>query len=87
MSRKSGVDNQVFSLNLGDLGSMSSALSEKNKYLYDEVCALKLTNVYHSFGRQAVLNCLNLSVKYGTIYGLVGHNGCGESLDSQFKII
>jgi NitT/TauT family transport system ATP-binding protein len=41
--------------------------------------ALKVSNVYHSFGQKKVLNNINLMVKAGQIVSLVGPSGCGKS--------
>lgn len=40
---------------------------------------LKITNLTKSFSDKTVLNELNLDIKAGTIFGLVGINGAGKS--------
>lgn len=40
---------------------------------------LKLDNVTKTFGTFKALDCLNLSVPKGAVYGLVGPNGAGKS--------
>ena len=40
---------------------------------------LRLTGVSKSFGRQPVLNGLDLSAYPGRVYGLLGLNGAGKS--------
>ena len=40
---------------------------------------LKIENLSKSFGTNRVLNGVNLQVKEGSIFGLVGINGAGKS--------
>lgn len=41
--------------------------------------AVSVQNLCKSYGGKQVLNNLNLSVKYGTVFGLLGANGAGKS--------
>lgn len=40
---------------------------------------LQTKNLYKSYGKQVVLNGLNISIPKGSIYGLVGKNGAGKT--------
>ena len=40
---------------------------------------LEISNLYKSYGKQVVLNGLDLCVPKGSIYGLVGKNGAGKT--------
>lgn len=40
---------------------------------------LEISNLYKSYGKQVVLDGLNLCVPKGAIYGLVGRNGAGKT--------
>ncbi len=40
---------------------------------------IEIKNVYHSFGEKIVLENVNLTIKEGSIMGLVGINGAGKS--------
>ena len=46
---------------------------DKNKYV------LSINGMSKSFGRNKVLNHINLNVRPGTIMGLMGENGAGKS--------
>ena len=46
---------------------------DKNKYI------LSIQGMSKSFGRNKVLNHINLNVKPGSIMGLMGENGAGKS--------
>ena len=52
---------------------------DKNKYI------LSIQGMSKSFGRNKVLNHINLNVKPGSIMGLMGENGAGKS--TLLKII
>ena len=52
---------------------------DKNKYI------LSIQGMSKSFGRNKVLNHINLNVKPGSIMGLMGENGAGKS--TLFKMI
>lgn len=41
--------------------------------------AIKTENLTKSYGTKAVLSDLNLSVKTGEVFGLLGHNGAGKT--------
>jgi NitT/TauT family transport system ATP-binding protein len=41
--------------------------------------ALKVSDLYHSFGNKKVLNNINLEIKAGQIVSMVGPSGCGKS--------
>ena len=41
--------------------------------------AISVQNLNKSYGRKQVLTNLNLSVKPGTVFGLLGANGAGKS--------
>lgn len=41
--------------------------------------ALQLSDVSKKFGRQTVLNHINMTIEQGDIYGLIGENGAGKS--------
>ena len=41
--------------------------------------AVSVQNLCKSYGEKQVLNNLNLSVKHGTVFGLLGANGAGKS--------
>lgn len=40
---------------------------------------LELRNVRKSFGKQVVLDDINLTIHQGDIYGLIGRNGAGKT--------
>ena len=40
---------------------------------------IKVQNLHKSFGDLKVLNDINLNIKKGSIFGLVGHSGAGKS--------
>ena len=62
-------DDTLLSLRKG-----SRAMTEdKNKYI------LSIQGMSKSFGRNKVLNHINLNVKPGSIMGLMGENGAGIS--------
>jgi ABC-type bacteriocin/lantibiotic exporter with double-glycine peptidase domain len=44
--------------------------------------AVKITNVMLSYGKQQVLNGINMKVPAKRIYGLLGPSGCGMSFVS-----
>ncbi|MEZ5405988.1 MAG: ABC transporter ATP-binding protein [Verrucomicrobiia bacterium] len=41
--------------------------------------AIEINHLSRSFGKNQALNNLNLSVKRGCVYGLLGHNGAGKT--------
>lgn len=41
--------------------------------------AVSVQNLFKSYGEKQVLKSLNLSVKHGTVFGLLGANGAGKS--------
>jgi ABC-type sugar transport system ATPase subunit len=45
----------------------------------DDELALELQDVHKSFGGTVALNGVNLSIRRGTVHGLIGHNGAGKS--------
>lgn len=47
--------------------------------------AIELRKISKSFGKHCVLEDISCNFSYGTIYGIVGPNGCGKSV--LFKII
>ncbi|MEM2481721.1 MAG: hypothetical protein QW365_01300 [Candidatus Nezhaarchaeales archaeon] len=46
--------------------------------------AVKVSNLVKRFGRTVVLKGLSFDVKEGEIFGLVGPNGLGKLLRSEF---
>ncbi len=40
---------------------------------------IKLQNIAHDYGNKKALNNVNLEIKEGEIFGLIGHNGAGKS--------
>ncbi len=40
---------------------------------------LEIKNYTKCYGDKVAVDCLNLSVKAGEIYGFIGHNGAGKS--------
>ena len=46
---------------------------------------ISLKNVVKSYGKNKVLNGVNLEIEKGSIYGLIGKNGAGKT--TIFKII
>ena len=40
---------------------------------------ISIKNVSHYYGNSKSLDCINLEIKDGTIFGLVGVNGAGKS--------
>lgn len=41
--------------------------------------AVSVQNLFKSYGEKQVLKSLNLSIKHGTVFGLLGANGAGKS--------
>ncbi|KNE72820.1 hypothetical protein AMAG_16924 [Allomyces macrogynus ATCC 38327] len=41
--------------------------------------AVKVVDLYKSFGKKNVLECMHLGIKPGVVFGLTGHNGSGKS--------
>ncbi|XP_025200634.1 ABC transporter G family member 23-like [Melanaphis sacchari] len=48
---------------------------EERKIKYD----IKVTNAFKKYGQNDIFNGLNMTVKSGSIYGLLGPSGCGKS--------
>lgn len=47
-------------------------------------CLIEAEGIRHSFGKEAVLNGLDLKVGRGSIYGFLGRNGAGKSTLIRF---
>ncbi|MDZ5010961.1 ATP-binding cassette domain-containing protein, partial [Clostridium perfringens] len=47
--------------------------------------AIKTTNLIKKFGSNTVINCSNMNVSRGSIYGFLGANGAGKT--TIFKLI
>ncbi|MGM0410898.1 MAG: ABC transporter ATP-binding protein [Bacillota bacterium] len=57
----------------------------KDNYTNEEDIIIEINNLFKSFGQKKVINDLNLEIKKGEIFSILGKNGAGKT--TLFKII